>query len=68
MPDTRSDAGVMRNPLRRPKVGAPVDMTVTVGSVELAAPVMCASGTAGHGAELGAYFDLRDAGAVSGRA
>ena len=25
---------------------------------------MCASGTAGHGAELGAYFDLRDAGAI----
>ena len=54
----------MKNPLRRPKVGAPVDMTVTVGSLELDAPVMCASGTAGHGAELSAYFDLSDAGAV----
>ncbi|MCL4118567.1 UNVERIFIED_CONTAM: hypothetical protein GTU68_046275 [Idotea baltica] len=39
-------------------------MSCTVGSVELASPVMCASGTAGHGAELGAYFDLRDAGAI----
>lgn len=25
---------------------------------------MCASGTAGHGAELGSYFDLREAGAI----
>lgn len=40
------------------------DLTVTVGSVELSSPVMCASGTAGHGAELGAYFDLSDAGAI----
>ena len=41
-----------------------VDMTASVGSTQLASPVMCASGTAGHSAELGAYFDLRDAGAV----
>jgi len=41
-----------------------VDMGVTVGSVELASPVMAASGTAGHSVELGAYFDLRDAGAI----
>lgn len=35
-----------------------------VGSVELPAPVMTASGTSGHGAELGAYFDLSRLGAV----
>ena len=40
------------------------DLAVHVGSVELSSPVMCASGTAGHGAELGSYFDLSDAGAV----
>jgi dihydroorotate dehydrogenase (NAD+) catalytic subunit len=35
-----------------------------VGSVELPNPVMTASGTAGHGAELAAYFDLSAIGAV----
>lgn len=40
------------------------NMSVTVGSTELPSPVMAASGTAGHGAELGAYFDLRKAGAI----
>ena len=38
--------------------------TVTVGGVELANPVMTASGTAGHDTELGAYFDLSLIGAV----
>ncbi|MEM7092159.1 MAG: dihydroorotate dehydrogenase [Actinomycetota bacterium] len=55
----------MRNPFTR--AAAPeraVDMTVSVGSVELDAPLMCASGTAGHGAELAAYFDLADTGAI----
>lgn len=41
-----------------------VDMRTTVGSVELSGPVMTASGTAGHGAELGAYFSLAELGAV----
>jgi dihydroorotate dehydrogenase (NAD+) catalytic subunit len=41
-----------------------VDMTVRVGSVTLLNPVMTASGTAGHGAELAAYFDLSRLGAV----
>ncbi len=55
----------MRNPFgRAPKASIHVDMSATVGSVRLTSPVMCASGTAGHSAELGAYFDLRDAGAV----
>ncbi|PLS76562.1 MAG: dihydroorotate dehydrogenase [Actinobacteria bacterium] len=35
-----------------------------VGSVHLPNPVMTASGTAGHGAELGAYVDLAGLGAV----
>lgn len=35
-----------------------------VGSLTLPAPVMTASGTAGHGAELAAYFDLSELGAV----
>ena len=39
-------------------------MNATVGSTTLSSPVMAASGTAGHGAELGSYFDLRDAGAI----
>ncbi len=37
---------------------------VTVGSLTFPAPVMTASGTAGHGAELGAYFPLAELGAV----
>jgi dihydroorotate dehydrogenase (NAD+) catalytic subunit len=39
-------------------------VTVRVGSVELANPVMTASGTAGYGTELAAYLDLADLGAV----
>lgn len=41
-----------------------VDTRVRVGSIELAHAVMTASGTSGHGAELGAYFDLSTIGAV----
>jgi dihydroorotate dehydrogenase (NAD+) catalytic subunit len=40
------------------------DMATAVGSVRLANPVMTASGTAGHGAELARYFDLSSLGAV----
>jgi dihydroorotate dehydrogenase (NAD+) catalytic subunit len=39
-------------------------MTVRLGSVELANPVMTASGTAGYGTELAAYMDLSQLGAV----
>jgi dihydroorotate dehydrogenase (NAD+) catalytic subunit len=39
-------------------------MSVTVGSVTLPNPVMTASGTAGHGAELAPYIDLSALGAV----
>ena len=41
-----------------------VDMATTVGSVRLDNPVMTASGTAGHGAELARYMDLSSLGAV----
>lgn len=41
-----------------------VDLTATIGSVTLPNPVMTASGTAGHGTELGAYVDLSSLGAV----
>ena len=41
-----------------------VDMRTVVGSVELPNPVLTASGTAGHGAELGGYMDLDRLGAV----
>ena len=41
-----------------------VDMAVTVGSVRLPNPVMTASGTAGHGAELAPYVDLASLGAM----
>ena len=44
--------------------GSTVDLSTSVGSVELAAPVMTASGTAGHGAELSAFVDLSALGAV----
>lgn len=44
--------------------GAAVDLTTTVGSVTLPNPVMTASGTAGHGAELAPYIDLGALGAV----
>ncbi len=38
-------------------------MTVQIGSVQLANPVMTASGTAGYGTELAAYVDLASLGA-----
>ena len=41
-----------------------VELTARIGSVVLPNPVMTASGTAGHGAELSAYFDLSLLGAV----
>jgi dihydroorotate dehydrogenase (NAD+) catalytic subunit len=43
---------------------ATVDLTTTVGSVVLPNPVLTASGTAGHGAELGDALDLAALGAV----
>lgn len=43
---------------------AVVDARTSVGAVELANPIMTASGTSGHGAELEAYFPLYQLGAV----
>ena len=40
------------------------DLTTRVGSITLPNPIMSASGTAGHGAELARYFDLSSLGAV----
>lgn len=41
-----------------------MDLAARVGPVRLGNPVMLASGTAGHGAELAAYLDLSALGAV----
>lgn len=49
---------------RAPATGVAVDLTTRVGSVALRAPVLTASGTAGHGDELGRYVDLAWIGAV----
>lgn len=43
---------------------AAVDLTARIGSITLPNPVMTASGTAGHGAELAPYLDLGALGAV----
>ena len=37
---------------------------ISIGTVELAHPILTASGTAGYGAEFDAYFPLREIGAV----
>ena len=37
---------------------------ISIGSVELAQPILTASGTAGYGAEFDLYFPLREIGAV----
>lgn len=44
--------------------GPVVDLTTRVGSVALANPLLTASGTAGHGDELGRYIDLSAIGAM----
>ncbi len=48
----------------RAMVAGDVDMTCRLGSIQLLNPVMTASGTAGHGDELQAYFPLSSLGAV----
>jgi dihydroorotate dehydrogenase (NAD+) catalytic subunit len=45
-------------------MATPTDLAARIGALVLPNPVMTASGTAGHGAELGAYFDLSALGAV----
>lgn len=48
--------------MRRPRPA--VDLSTRVGSLTLANPIMTASGTSGHGAELAPYLDLGSLGAV----
>ena len=50
--------------MRGSRGGSAVDLSTSVGSVALPNPVLTASGTSGHGAELSAYFDLASLGAV----
>ena len=57
----RSRSRPSRSLARVDAIGA---LPTRVGSVELRNPIMTASGTAGHGAELGPYFDLAGVGAV----
>jgi dihydroorotate dehydrogenase (NAD+) catalytic subunit len=45
-------------------VSRAASLATRVGSLELPSPVLTASGTSGHGAELQAYFDLSAIGAV----
>lgn len=52
-----------RRPVRDGSAAEP-SLAVSVGSVTLRNPVMTASGTAGHGAELASYMDLSTLGAV----
>lgn len=50
--------------MRRRRLRASVVEPVRIGAVTLAQPVMTASGTAGHAAELAPYMDLSAIGAV----
>ena len=50
--------------MRNRRNAAGVDLSTSVATVRLPTAVMTAAGTAGHGAELGAYFDLSAIGAV----
>lgn len=49
---------------RRPSTATAVDLSTSVGEVALTSPILTASGTAGHGAELAPYVDLASLGAV----
>jgi len=57
-------AGFRRSSGSRALARTRVDESVVVGSLTFPHAVMCASGTAGHGAELASYFALSDVGAV----
>jgi dihydroorotate dehydrogenase (NAD+) catalytic subunit len=49
---------------RREQIDPAIDLTTRVGSITLPNPIMSASGTVGHGAELSRYVDLSALGAV----
>jgi len=61
-------SGRLRDRLRRggplARVAGIPELATTVGSLTLRNPVLTASGTAGHGAELAPYVDLAGLGAV----
>ncbi|MGD9793122.1 MAG: dihydroorotate dehydrogenase [Acidimicrobiia bacterium] len=62
-------ARVLRRPSLRRVVGGlrrpDIDLTARLGALTLPNPVMTASGTAGHGDELGSYLQLDTLGAVT---
>lgn len=65
----KSSAVTSSDELARPRPGrgepeVAVRLDTCVGPLRLGAPVLTAAGTSGHGAELGAYFDLSRLGAV----
>jgi len=62
--DVRRSRGIRRFLTSRRGLGPLPTLATTIGSVQLKSPVMTASGTAGRGAELGAYLDLESLGAV----
>ncbi len=45
-------------------MGGALDLSVDIGRIRLANPVMTASGTCGYGEELSPYIDLRVFGAI----
>jgi dihydroorotate dehydrogenase (NAD+) catalytic subunit len=55
---------VRRHPIRSRRTG-PVDLRVDLGPLRLANPVVAASGTFGHGAEVAALCDPKGLGAVT---
>lgn len=63
-PQRRRRASIGTGALALSPAAASVDLTTRIGSVVLPNPVMTASGTAGHGAELAPYLDLASLGAV----
>lgn len=53
-----------REPPRKGEIGGGNSAAVDLAGLKLSSPVMTASGTSGYGAELGAFFDLAELGAV----
>jgi len=53
--------------LRRRPVAPPVEMGVRLGALELANPIVTASGTYGHGAEVARHGDASELGAVTAK-
>ena len=60
----RGSEGALATQRDGSKTARPPNLSTRVGSVALPNPIMTASGTSGHGAELQAYFALEQLGAV----